>query len=139
VVGLIRDDAGRVLLGKRPPGLLGGLWEPPMVEVASSPEPTDPTAPRALEAGLLRRAGLAIRAGVYAGEVMHVFTHRRLTARAWLAQVDGPVDLAPPTAADGYEALAWSDPSDDLARGRSRLAEKLLALRSPSTARREDG
>jgi A/G-specific adenine glycosylase len=138
-VALVRDEAGRVLLGKRPPGLLGGLWEPPMVELASSPDPSEATAPRALEAGVLRRAGLAIRAGAFAGEVVHVFTHRRLTARAWFAQVVGPVDLTLACASDGYEALAWSEPSEDAHRGRSRLAEKLLALLSPSTDRREDG
>jgi A/G-specific adenine glycosylase len=140
VAAIVRDAQGRVLLGRRPPGLLGGLWEPPLVEVASPPDPSDALAVSALEAGILRRAGVAVRVGAYAGEVVHVFTHRRLTARVWFADAEGHVDLSPPGVADGYEALAWCNVGGDAEKGRSRLADKLLAFAeeaaSPATSSR---
>ncbi|MDF1563551.1 MAG: A/G-specific adenine glycosylase [Deltaproteobacteria bacterium] len=98
--GLIQDRRGALLLARRRPGLLGGLWEPP--QLARVP------------GGLVPR-----------GEVRHVFTHLELTLRV----VQGSIarrDAHPPLAADLYEATAWSRAPEELPL--SALARKALAL-----------
>lgn len=102
---------GLVLMGRRREGLLGGLWEPLMGEGSLLPDEV-----------------VGMRAGVQAdgwrdgGEVVHVFTHRRLTARVWVGQ-----GTEAPLSGDGhYDALAWVDPRrTDV--GISTMAAKLLA------------
>src|SRR5690606_15058483 len=92
VAGLLERD-GRVLLGRRPPGLLGGLWEP---VGAWSDEP----AGDALRRACRERAGLDVAVGPALGEVVHVFTHRRLTLA--VHAVDG---VGEPSGDGSYEAL----------------------------------
>jgi A/G-specific adenine glycosylase len=71
------ERRGRVLLVRRPAGLLGGTWVLPASEVGAG-EPEESAARRALaELGLRLPAG-SLRA---AGTVRHVFTHRDVTAR----------------------------------------------------------
>lgn len=101
----LRDRAGRTLLARRPgEGLLAGMWELPGVDLAG------PRAARAaaLAAGLQERVGVAVGADalVFAGEVLHAFTHRRLAlavfaARRWAGEA---------AAAAHYPEVRWVDP-----------------------------
>lgn len=74
VAGLLRID-GALVLGRRPPGLLGGLWEPVGTE---HPDGVDPEV--ALVEAFAARAGLEIELVSQLGVVVHTFTHRKLTA-----------------------------------------------------------
>jgi A/G-specific adenine glycosylase len=112
---LVRE--GRVLVGRRPPGLLGGLWEPVGAELGA-----DEDAPSALGAAFARRAGLRVEVGPRLGQVVHVFTHRRLTL-----DVHAVAGAGEPGSDGSYEALAWLDPArPELAL--SKLAVRALAL-----------
>lgn len=115
-VAVVIRSGDRVLLGRRPKGLLGGLWEPPWVEGAS------------LEA-LEGRCGRALERWVSHGEVVHVFTHRRLTLAVYGAEPGGSL------AADGfYTELRWA-PTDGAPPAElggvalSALARRVLAAR----------
>ncbi|MCB9663401.1 MAG: A/G-specific adenine glycosylase [Alphaproteobacteria bacterium] len=121
VAGLLVDE-GRVLLGQRPPGLLGGLWEPVLGQGV-------PRTAAAIRDVFAARTGLTVEVTGALGEVRHVFTHRVLTLDVHaVRRVGGRLR------GDGsYEALAWADleaPGLPL----SVLARKLLACgaRSPS-------
>lgn len=109
-VALVVVDDAHVLLGRRPPGLLGGLWEPPWLEGETHP------------LQLAETIGVVGEEPVAVGEVTHVFTHRRLTLQVWLAQGDRATT---PRAASFYEALAW-DRADGEARPLSKLARRIL-------------
>lgn len=108
---------GLLLMGRRPEGLLGGLWEPVSVELSA-----DEDGVVALERGFRRRTGLVVRVTGALGSVMHVFTHRRLELGVYTVEGDGRL------VSDGsYDELAWVDgarPEVPL----SRLTEKVLEL-----------
>jgi A/G-specific adenine glycosylase len=121
VAGLLWRADG-VWMGRRPPGLLGGLWEPVMAEVDGSLAPAV-----AVRQAYARRAGLEVQVVRPLGQVVHVFTHRRL-----VLEVFELVELGPsPSGPDGsYEALvSWDGNRQTLAL--SKLAEKVLALGQP--------
>ncbi len=110
---LWRDAAGRLLVGQRAAGgLLGGLWEPPLVRDVGT-EPVDAL-----------RAQLGVDAHVVALEpVVHVFSHRRWTATPLALRT-----LAPePSALPGYTALRWVADADRGELAWSTFARKLLA------------
>lgn len=112
--GLARCD-GALVVGRRPEGLLGGLWEPIGVELAEGDAPE-----AALQAAFRERAGLEVVVGPELGVVRHTFTHRRLVARVFAVTAGGP-----PGAASWYdEVRAVRDPA---ALPLSTLARKLLA------------
>jgi A/G-specific adenine glycosylase len=121
VAGLLERD-GRVLLGKRPKGgLLGGLWEPVGADILASDDPRE-----SLRQAFLRRSGIRVEIGELQGEVVHVFTHRRLTCRVYaIGAFAGEVRVG-----DGYDDVRWSRDGEGLAL--SRLARKILALRRPA-------
>lgn len=101
-------------VGRREPGLLGGMWEPLR---GAGVEP----------AALLEAAGLTPTAPLRGvGEVVHVFTHRRLRCAVWEGTVEGR--LCPPP---GYDDVAWVDPAR--AEGWSRLGQKLYAAAAALT------
>jgi len=114
VAGLL-ESGGEILFGKRPKGgLLGGLWEPIGADVD------------ALDAG--REAvhaafvdcGLRVEVGALRAEVVHVFTHRRLTCRVYeISGFDGEVSVG-----SRYDDVRWST-GEGLAL--SSLARKVLA------------
>jgi A/G-specific adenine glycosylase len=127
-VAALLSRGGRALFVKRPPGgLLGGLWELPGGELARGEKAED-----ALRRHLRERVGLELDAAAPAGEVEHVFTHRRLRLQLFRGEAaPGRVHLA------GFEAHRWLAParSGELAHGA--LTRK--ALRRLGAADAEDG
>lgn len=116
VAGILRGPQG-VLLGRRPPGgLLPDLWEP-----VGGPVGDGEAAEAALTRAFAERAGLRVRVERPLGEVVHVFTHRRLVCPVYAVASVGPSGLAP----EGYAALGWSEEGR---RPLSALARKILAL-----------
>jgi A/G-specific adenine glycosylase len=114
-----------LLMTKRPSnGLLGGLWEVPSLERASSEE---------LRLALEQRTGLALEKGVPLGGVRHLFTHRSLTLhleRFALAD-GGHTQLA---AAD-VDELRWCSPAELDALPLSTLMRKVLKTLADSRRR----
>ena len=119
-VALVEHD-GRLLLARRPPtGLLGGLWEPVIVPTAH----LDALDATLLARGVRERVGLQISVGPKLGRVVHVFSHRRLTADVFQARVEGGT-LSPNH--EAYVEAQWCASGEEPAL--STLARKLLALR----------
>ncbi len=121
VAAVLRTEAG-VVLAKRPPGsLFGGLWEPPMIEAASTKDAT----------AVLRGAGLVARGARLTprGNLRHVLTHREMLVEVVSGRAAEPLpagaQLAP------YEVIALAERPD--ARGISTLARKVLALAAASS------
>ena len=116
-VSAVVVGGGKVLACQRSgEGLLGGLWEPVMGEIGDD-EKTSEAVVRALR----ERAGLEGLSAVEAGEVTHVFSHRRLTCRVYLVEVEAPRTVK---AGEGYQALRWVGDMDRVAW--SVLGQKLL-------------
>jgi A/G-specific adenine glycosylase len=98
-----------VLMARRPlSGLLAGLWEPPM---ATGSDP---------QASVGARLGVTLRQPRPVGEVLHVFTHLRLTTQVFEAELVGS-----PLAAD-YLELRWVPSAEVDSLALSTLARKLL-------------
>jgi A/G-specific adenine glycosylase len=117
---LVRVVDGRIWLGKRPDGLLGGLWEPPISAEWSLSEETRSIA-----------------------EVVHVFSHRRLLVDVRVP--DAPaVDLAAetspmpsPVLTEGaYAEQAWVSLGELEFRALSTLAWKVIRAGVMLPARR---
>jgi A/G-specific adenine glycosylase len=91
MLALVSRRGKRVLLGRRRPGgLFGGLWEPPMVEDGAS----------SAEASLSELLGATVGAMKRVGEQTHVLTHRRVRITIATAEIESE-----PT---GLGALAMS-------------------------------
>ncbi|MCB9678480.1 MAG: A/G-specific adenine glycosylase [Alphaproteobacteria bacterium] len=112
VAGILAGQDG-VLIVKRPPqGLLGGLWSPPVVMEHEGPD----------EVALVdafARAGLDVRVIRPLGTVIHVFSHRHLTAEVYEVRGTGS-----PRAGQGWADVRFSR---DRA-GVSGLGRKILDL-----------
>ena len=116
---LIAEENGCLLLARRPmSGLLAGLWEPP-----GGPGED-------LGEALQRRLGLELESPEFLGEVLHVFTHLRLTTRVYRARVRGE-----PKALD-YLDFRWVPSADIDGMALSTLARKLLHLQHGPAASR---
>lgn len=115
--GILRRD-GRILCGRRGPGLLGGLWEPVSVDLGA-----DEDAAACLRGAFAVRAGVAVFVGHKLGQLVHVFTHRRLTLDVFEVQA---VDTAGFAGDGSYVDLAWRSRTD--AVGWSKLALKIFAV-----------
>jgi A/G-specific adenine glycosylase len=117
------DAAGRVLLVRRPSGLLGGTWALPLVELDE-----DQDAGRAARAAVHE---VGVRAGrlVARGTVRHVFTHRDVTAEVFRA------GAAARRSRDGQGTRRWLTPDALEAVGVSSFTRKTLGLAlSPENA-----
>jgi A/G-specific adenine glycosylase len=80
--GIIRDDAGRILIAQRPlEGLLGGLWEFP----GGKQEP-DETLPECLQRELREELAIEVEVGELFTVVQHGFTHFTITLHAFNCQ-----------------------------------------------------
>lgn len=121
VAGLWRGPRG-VLVGCRPEGLLGGLYEPISAEL---PEGADAEA--TLRRAFLDRVGVDVRVGERLGDVVHTFTHRRLTLTVYRVAGDGEPGLR-----SVYTDLAWVDPHAPAGVALSTLARRTLALATPA-------
>lgn len=88
---------GRVLMTRREGALLGGLWEPPGVELPDGVTPARVLRPA------LTRLGLAARLEPAGRSVRHTITHRAITAEVWRGTLSGTVPRR--------AGLRWVDPA----------------------------
>jgi len=108
-------DGARVLVVRRPRGLLAGTWALP--EAVDRGARTRPAVARRLaEAAGVRVAGVS-----YRGAVRHVFTHRDVTAELFRVEVDAS---GPPATPD----RRWVSPAAIGAIGVSSFARKTVAM-----------
>lgn len=122
-------DGERVLVERRPSGLLRGTWALPEEQleatVAERGEREDGTA---VARRLAEGAGAAVRAVAYSGAVRHVFTHRDVTADVFLIEGQPRAPVAPSVAERRWVAM------DGLGGlGLSTFARKTLAAARGST------
>ncbi|MEE9608657.1 MAG: A/G-specific adenine glycosylase [Myxococcota bacterium] len=110
---------GRALAVRRPAdGLLGGLWDLPGAELASGEPPADGIA-RALR----ERVGLSVARTERAGEVEHVFSHRRLRLHVFRCNTAaGRIRL------NGFDAHRWLAPSRLASLPQAAVTRKALKL-----------
>jgi A/G-specific adenine glycosylase len=116
VAGLWIGAGGAVLCGRRPKGLLAGLWEPLSGEG---------TGPAAVRAAFEERAAVEVEVGPRLGEVVHLFSHRRLTLEVFAVRGHGE----PRSTGVGYDELRWLAP-DRPEVGLSALAQRILEFRA---------
>jgi len=118
--GILRRD-GAVLLGQRPgTGLLASLWEPVGADLASQESASD-----GVRRAFLDRVSLEVGITAHLGQIVHVFSHRRLTLEVFEVAVAGGDD---PVAGGGYQALRWVDPAAPGEVALSKLARRTLDL-----------
>jgi A/G-specific adenine glycosylase len=109
------ERGGRLLVVRREGELLGGLWEPPGVEIAGG------RAPRRALGAALARLGLEVRLSPTRHVIRHTITHREIEVEVWRGRLRAP---AP-------RACRFADPARrELAL--TALARKLAALPSES-------
>jgi len=88
---------GRLLMARREGALLGGLWEPPGVEVGAG------ASARRLLAAELLRLGVRARLDPSGRSVRHTITHREITVSLWRGE---PLAAVPRSA-----RVRWVDPA----------------------------
>jgi A/G-specific adenine glycosylase len=131
---IIKDPAGRVLLGQRPQdGLLGGLWEfisTPFRADTPAPLALDPAWPAAYSALAFQRAGLSVEVcqDVPLRTVKHAFTHFKITRHIALAECAEPGAAMPQSGPDPYQRLLWANPDETQALALTRSDQKIRAL-----------
>ncbi|MEO0604256.1 MAG: A/G-specific adenine glycosylase [Myxococcota bacterium] len=109
--------ADGVVLGRRPDGgLLSGLYEPIGIETVESDDPAD-----ALRKAFVERVGCEVTRVHRLGEVVHVFSHRRLRAVVFWVEATGS-----PECRSHYQDVTVTMKPDGVAL--STLARKILAL-----------
>lgn len=121
-VGLVMDDAGRVLIQKRPEdAMLGGLWEFPGGKV----EPDEPLK-TACAREIREELGVDVDVGPPIARVEHAYSHFRITMHAFRCRL---VAGDPETATGEPWAWAPIDSLDDYAfpRANRRVLEALQA------------
>jgi A/G-specific adenine glycosylase len=127
-VTLLAERGEALLLVRRPPsGLWGGLWEPPVRELARAGKgaadgPPDEAAARAAAQELGAALGLQLADIRALGRFEHVLTHRRMRFCAFTARARGRVRPA----LDGYDAHVWQPRAQALEVGVAAWTRKLL-------------
>ena len=125
-VALLRNDAGRLLVQQRPESaMLGGLWELPGGKI----EPGE-TAAAACAREIREELGVEASVGACVAVVGHVYSHLRVTLRAFECRI---VSGVPASAL----ALRWAS-DDDLAtlaipRATHKVFEAMRAARAAPT------
>jgi A/G-specific adenine glycosylase len=121
MVALVARRGSSLLLGQRhTAGLFGGLWEPPMTELARG------ASHEALLGDLVGTALVGLRV---AGEQTHVLTHRKIRITIATAKLSKE-----PSASGGasYERFEWRGDAELSSLGMSSLAKKILLACSGS-------
>jgi A/G-specific adenine glycosylase len=114
------EREGKLLAVRRPEtGLMAGLWELPGGELAEGEEAKDHAA------RILREAvGLEVRGLASAGQVEHLFTHRRLVLEVFRAKAFPAARVRRPT----YTAHRWLEAEAVLDLAHAGVTRKALAL-----------
>jgi A/G-specific adenine glycosylase len=115
-VAVLAERDGKLLLVRRPPtGLWGGLWEPPMREIARGETP-------AAAAARVTKActGLTLSDIESVDRFDHVLTHRRMRFHVVRAAARGRLKL------DGYDAARWQPRRDAVDLGVAAWTRRLL-------------
>lgn len=116
VYGVWRRPEG-IVLGRRPNrGLLSGLYEPIGMEVGPDDDPA-----KALRVAFRDRIGCTVVRAHRLGEIVHVFSHRRLRAVVFEVEAEGS-----PECREGYQEVTVRANPEDVAL--STLARRILAL-----------
>jgi len=117
VTAVVRDDAGALLLARRPEkGLFGGMWETPAGErTGSRPSPS-----KLLE----EQMGLAVEVLGGPEHVKHVLSHRTLDIAVFVCRTTGD---SPAVCPQGYTDARWLLPAELDAVGVGTLTRKVLA------------
>lgn len=113
VAAVIRRGDEVLFARRKEGGLFGGLWEPPMLEVASIEEAQ----------AWLAEHGLRVKLAE-AGQVKHVLTHKALAVRVAAGQVKASA-RPPDRITEPYEKASFLDPVT-AGVGISTLARKIL-------------
>jgi len=110
---------GKILLGQRKPsGLFGGLYEPPMFRVMHGE-----LAAAAVMQGVGTEMSLHITRTEPMGSIRHVLTHRILDVTVFSVQVSGQPQRGP------YQRTLWWNPAEPTEPiGLSTLAKRVLAI-----------
>ena len=121
-VTVLAERDGKLLLVRRPPtGLWGGLWEPPMGELARGAGDASHARAQAAAARMAKRCtGLELIDIQPLDRFEHVLTHRRMRFFAFRARARGRVRL------DGYDAARWQSRADAGALGIAAWTRRLL-------------
>ncbi len=110
---IVAVNGDRILLARRrPDGLFGGLWEPPLVE--GGPK---------VVAELCTQLG--VRSPVNKGKVVHVLSHRRLSIDVHLAHA--PKAVVPSSLPEAYESARFLARAELESVGIATLGRKILA------------
>ncbi len=100
--GLIRDEAGRLLIARRPlEGLLGGLWEFPGGKCEAGE-----SLPDCLKRELREELAIEVEVGALFTVVKHGFTHFKITLHAFDCRYLGA--LPPYAEPQALQALDWA-------------------------------
>ncbi|MEM6289302.1 MAG: A/G-specific adenine glycosylase [Bacteroidota bacterium] len=102
-VGVVTDDAGRMLIQRRPEnGLLGGLWEFPGGKQEPG-ETIEDTCHREIQEEL----GLDVHVGPLVARVEHAYSHFRITMHAFRCRHRGGEPVS-----ESGEPVVWVRPQD---------------------------
>ncbi len=105
VVGVCRDDEGRMLIALRPEDkMLGGLWEFPggKVEQSESKE-------QALQRELREELGVMVSVGEKITEIKHAYSHFKITLNAYECRIEPDQPEPKPKAS---KELKWIQPEE---------------------------
>lgn len=101
--GLIRNDAGKLLIAQRPnDGLLGGLWEFP-----GGKQEKGETIQDCLKRELQEELAIDVEVGKFFVQVKHAFTHFKITLYAYECRYLGAMDGYDEPQAIEAQAWAW--------------------------------
>jgi A/G-specific adenine glycosylase len=117
VAAVLRNDAGEILMVKRPQrGLLGGLWSFPGSVLAAGDVPA-----AKLRKALREELGLKVVPGKELFQVEHGYSHFSITVRVFNSK---PPEASPPPM--GNVKFRWAGPKDFSRLALSRLERKIL-------------
>ncbi len=116
-VGLVTDDAGRVLLQRRPEDvMLGGLWEFPGGKVEPGETPAEACARE-----LREELGIEVEVGREVGVVDHTYSHLRVRLHAFRCRITAGT----PQTVTG-EPMRWLGPDEFDAVAVPRASRKVI-------------